>query len=253
VTRVVAVVPARLASSRYPDKPLVPIAGLPMVEHVRRRAALAEGIDGVVVATCDERIRETVEGYGGHVVMTAATHQRATDRVAEAARSIDADVIAMVQGDEPLLVPETVARTVAPILRDADVGCTNLLSRLAGPDDARDPDIVKAACARSGDLLFLTRATIPYMRQPGDVPVYRQTGIMALRCAWLAAFSELPETPLERAESIDMLRLLEHGRPIRGVVSERPTVGVDRPDDVAIVERALREEPDQRALWERIR
>jgi 3-deoxy-manno-octulosonate cytidylyltransferase (CMP-KDO synthetase) len=251
---VVAVVPARLASSRFPDKPLVPIAGLPMVEHVRRRAALAEGVDDVVVATCDDRIRVAVETHGGRAVMTAATHQRATDRVAEAARSLEADVIALVQGDEPLLVPDTVAATVRPILEDPDVGCTNLLSRLSGPDDLRDPDIVKAACARSGDLLFLTRAPIPYARVPaGEVPVHRQTGIMALRSSWLAAFASLPETPLERAESVDMLRLLEHGRRIRGVLTERATRGVDRPDDVAPVERALREDPEQRALWERIR
>lgn len=250
--RVVAVVPARLASSRYPDKPLVPIAGLPMVEHVRRRAALAEGVDEVVVATCDDRIRVAVESYGGRVVMTAATHQRATDRVEEAARSLDADVIALVQGDEPLLIPDTVAAAIAPILSDPRVGCTNLLSRLAGPDDRADPDIVKAACAKDGDVLFLTRAPIPYLRQVGDVPVFRQTGIMALRKDWLAAFAALPETPLERAESVDMLRLLEHGRSIRGVVTDRTTLGVDRPDDVAPIERALREDAEQRALWERI-
>jgi 3-deoxy-manno-octulosonate cytidylyltransferase (CMP-KDO synthetase) len=223
-----------------------------MVEHVRRRAALARGIDDVVVATCDDRIRTAVESYGGRVVMTAANHQRATDRVEEAARSLDADVIALVQGDEPLLVPETVAAVVAPILEDGSVGCTNLLSPLGGPDDRADPDIVKAACARNGDVLFLTRAAIPYPRQPGDAPVFRQTGIMALRKEWLTAFAALPETPLERAESIDMLRLLEHGRSIRGVVTARATLGVDRPDDVPPVERALREDPEQRALWERI-
>lgn len=252
MTRVVAVVPARLASSRYPDKPLVPIAGMPMVEHVRRRAALADGIDEVVVATCDERIRAAVEGYGGRVVMTAATHQRATDRVEEAARSLDADVVALVQGDEPLLIPDTVAAAVAPLLADPNVGCTNLLSRLAGPDDLLDPDIVKAACALNGDILFLTRAAIPHRRHAGDVPVYRQTGIMALRKEWLRSFAALPATPLERAESVDMLRLLEHGRSIRGVVTDRVTLGVDRPDDVPPVERALREDPEQRALWRRI-
>lgn len=252
MTRVVAVVPARLASSRYPDKPLLSIAGLPMVEHVRRRAALVEGVDEVVVATCDERIRHAVEGHGGRVVMTSASHQRATDRVAEAARSLDADVIALVQGDEPLLVPATVAAVIAPVVEDAAVGCTNLLSRLAGPADGRDPDIVKAACATNGDILYLTRAPIPYVRQPADVPVFRQTGIMALRADWLAEFWTLPETPLEHAESIDMLRLLEHGRRIRGVVTLRTTLGVDRPDDLPSVELALSTDAEQRAIWERI-
>lgn len=246
-------VPARLASSRYPDKPLVAIAGLPMVEHVRRRAALVEGVDEVVVATCDERIRAVVASYGGRVVMTADTHERATDRVEEAARGLGADIIALVQGDEPLLVPETVSAAIEPLLSDAAIGCTNLLSRLARPEeDRKDPDVVKAACAVNGDVLFLTRAAIPYPRRPGEAPVFRQTGIMALRAAWLHEFAALPETPLERAESVDMLRLLEHGRRIRGVVTERTTLGVDRPDDVPPIERALREDPEQSALWERI-
>lgn len=250
-SRVVAVVPARMASSRFPGKPLVPIAGLAMVEHVRRRAALVEGVDEVVVATCDEPIRRVVTDAGGRAVMTADTHQRCTDRVEEAARSLVADIVVIVQGDEPLLLPDAVRLTIEPLLREEAVVCTNLLSVVRDAADLEAPDMVKAACARNGDILYLTRAKIPFHRATGDAPVYRQTGIMALRRSLLGTYTMLSETPLEGIESIDMLRLLEHGYPIRGVVLDHETIGVDRPQDVARIERSLREDPAQRALLAR--
>lgn len=223
-----------------------------MVEHVRRRAALAEGVAEVVVATPDEAIRVAVERAGGRVVMTADTHERAADRVEEAARSFRADVVVMVQGDEPLLRPETVTAVIAPFLGGADVGCTNLLSPLRSSEDRRHPDVVKAACAADGAILYFSRAPIPLFRQEGEAPVYRQTGIMAFSAERLRRFSALSPTPLERIESIDMLRFLEHGLRIQGVVVDHETIGVDRPADVEAAERALREDPVQRALHERI-
>lgn len=246
--RAVAVVPARLASSRFPNKPLVAIAGLPMVEHVRRRAAMVEGVDEVVVATCDEAIRRAVEDAGGRVIMTADTHERCTDRVEEAARSLDADIVVIVQGDEPLLLPDAVRVTIEPLLRDERIVCTSLLSTLRTRADLTDPDIVKAVCARDGDVLYFTRAAVPFYRVDGDAPVYRQTGIMAMRHSLLSTYATLAETPLERVESVDMLRLLEHGYSVRGVVLEYDTIGVDRPGDVALVERVLHDDPAQRAL-----
>src|SRR3954452_5264076 len=134
--RIVAIVPARMASSRFPGKPLVHLLGVPMVEHVRRRAALAEaGVDEVIVATCDTSIMDAVTHAGGRAVMTADTHQRCTDRVEEALRSIDADVVVMVQGDEPLLLPDAVRQVAAPLLADRSLGCTNLLSPLESEAD----------------------------------------------------------------------------------------------------------------------
>jgi 3-deoxy-manno-octulosonate cytidylyltransferase (CMP-KDO synthetase) len=240
-----------MASSRFPGKPLVSIAGLPMVEHVRRRALLASGIDGVVVATCDDSIRQAVTSAGGRAAMTADTHERCTDRVEEAMRSLEGEVVIMVQGDEPLLMPGAVEQVARPLLDDPSVRCTNLLSPLDSDADATNPNIVKAACDQHGDLLFLSRAPIPYYRTPATCPLYRQTGIMAFRADLLRTFSQLPETPFERAEAIDMLRLLEHGYAIRGVVVDYPTVGVDRPEDVPIVERLLREDPTQRSIHQR--
>lgn len=252
--RIVAIVPARMASSRFPGKPLVPLLGIPMVEHVRRRASLREaGVDDVIVATCDVSIRDAVVAAGGKAVMTADTHERCTDRIEEAARGVDAEIIVMVQGDEPLLLPDAVRQIAAPLVDDPSVVCTNLLSPLESDEDRRNPDIVKAACAQNGDIMYFSRAPIPLFRTRVDVPVYRQTGIMAFRAEILRRYASLPETPLERAESVDMFRLIEHGIRIRGVRVDYRTVGVDRPEDVAGVERLLQEDPRQRALFERTR
>jgi 3-deoxy-manno-octulosonate cytidylyltransferase (CMP-KDO synthetase) len=242
-----------MASSRYPGKPLVKILGLPMIEHVRRRALLADGVGEVIVATCDQSIFNVVTGAGGRAVMTADTHERCTERIEEAARGIDAEIVVMVQGDEPLLLPEAVRRIAAPLVQDPSIVCTNLLSPLESDDDRGNPNIVKAACAQNGDIMYFSRAPIPLFRSRVEVPVYRQTGIMAFRSDLLRRYSSLAETPLERAESVDMFRLIEHGIRIRGVVVDYRTVGVDRPEDVPGVERLLQEDPQQRELFARTR
>ncbi len=239
-----------MASSRFPGKPLTRILGLPMVEHVRRRALMASGIDEVVVATCDSSIFDAVRAFGGRAVMTADTHERCTDRVEEAMRSLDGDIVVMVQGDEPLLVPDAVERVAQPLRERSEVVCTNLLSPLESEADLSNPNIVKAVCALDGRVMFLSRAPIPFFRKKVECPVYRQTGIMAFRSSLLRQYATLPETPFERAESVDMLRLLEHGVAIHGVVVDYPTVGVDRPEDVLAVEEWLKGNPVQRALYD---
>jgi 3-deoxy-manno-octulosonate cytidylyltransferase (CMP-KDO synthetase) len=241
-----------MASSRFPGKPLVSILGMPMIEHVRRRALLASGVDRVAVATCDEETKSTVEANGGVAIMTKDSHERCTDRVEEAMHTVPGSVVAMVQGDEPLLMPDAISQVVQPLLDDPALEVVNLLSPLERPEDYANPNIVKAVCDRDGNVIFLTRAPVPYFRQRISVPVFRQTGIMGFRTSFLARFSALAEGALERAESVDMLRALEHGIRIAGTVAGYPTVGVDRPDDVAIVENALRTDRTQRELFKRI-
>jgi len=250
---ITVVIPARMASSRYPGKPLVPILGLPMVEHVRRRALLVQGVDLVAVATCDESIMEAVEAFGGRAVMTKDTHERCTDRVEEAMQRLPGEIVVMVQGDEPLLVPDAVSQVIQPLLDDPELNVVNLLSPLESAADYSNANIVKAVCDRRGNLIYLTRSPVPYFKQPEFVPVYRQTGIIAFRADFLPRFSSLPETALEKAESVDMLRLIEHGIRLKGVVAEYTSLGVDRPGDVPLVETVLRRDPIQRALYERIR
>ncbi len=246
------VIPARMASSRYPGKPLISIMGLPLIEHVRRRAILSKGSGLVVVATCDQEIKEAVEKAGGQAVMTKDTHERCTDRIDEAMQHLPGDIVVMVQGDEPLLMPEAVAAVSAPLLADPSLPIVNLLSPLQSEDDYLNPNIVKAVCNLNGDVVFFSRAPIPYFRVQVDVPVYRQTGIMAFRKEALRKFSDLSPTALEKAESVDMLRAIEHGMRIAGVVANYPTIGVDRPSDVTLVETALAQDPVQQNLFQLI-
>lgn len=249
--RVVAVIPARMASSRFPGKPLVPIAGLPMIEHVRRRVELCASVDEVIVATCDRDIAAVVEDAGGRAVMTHDRHDRCTTRVEEAVQDVAGDVVLIVQGDEPLVMPSTIELIARALLDEPEVQCANLLSVLA-ESDLRDPDVVKAAVDQSGWIMFLSRAEIPFYREKAPCPVFRQTGIMGFTRDLLRIFTSLPETPFERVESVDMLRLLEHGHRIRAVTTMSGTVGVDRPEDVDRVEAILREESEQRTLFERM-
>lgn len=249
---ITVIIPARMASSRYPGKPLVSILGLPMVEHVRRRALLAQGVDLVVVATCDESIKATVEACGGRAVMTKDTHERCTDRVEEAMQILPGDIVVMVQGDEPLLMPEAISQVAQPLLDNPDLNVVNLLSPLETSEDYNNPNIVKAVCDRQGNIIFLTRAPVPFFRKEIIVPVFRQTGIMAFRATFLPRYSALPETALERAESVDMLRVIEHGIHIAGVVTQYSTIGVDRPADIELVEAVLQKDPVQHGLFDRI-
>jgi 3-deoxy-manno-octulosonate cytidylyltransferase (CMP-KDO synthetase) len=239
-------------SSRFPGKPLVPILGLPMIEHVRRRSLLADGIDSVIVATCDQVIKEFVDLNGGRAVMTKDTHERCTERVQEAMESLPGEIVVMVQGDEPLLNPNAITQVTKPLLNDPSLDVVNLLSSIESPDDFTNPNIVKAVCDISLNIIYLTRSAIPYFRKTVKVPVFRQTGIMAFRSSFLPRFSSLPETALEVAESIDMLRLLEYGVRIRGVIVDYVTIGVDHPSDVQIVETVLIEDAFQKSLNNKI-
>ncbi len=251
--RVAVVIPARMGASRFPGKPLVEIAGLPMVEMVRRRAALSDRVDEVVVATCDTCIADVVGSFGGSAIMTADTHERCTDRVQEAVGTIEADIVVIVQGDEPLFDPEVIEMLVDPMIDDPAVEVTNLLSVIRDEKDLIDEDVVKAVCDLSGRVMYYSRSPVPFRRvRFVETPMYRQTGLSAFRRGFLDTFSALEPTPLEVAESVDFLRILEHGHSVLGVVWSRETVGVDRPDDVEAIERALSADPLQRTLHERI-
>jgi 3-deoxy-manno-octulosonate cytidylyltransferase (CMP-KDO synthetase) len=242
---VVAVIPARMGSSRFPGKPLAPIAGLPMIEHVYRRVALSDVIAAVYVATCDEEIARETEAFGGRAIMTSDAHERASDRVAEAAESLDGDVVVMVQGDEPLTTPEMIDAALGPFERDPAVGCTNLIARIATEDEFRDPNTIKVVRDGHNRALFMSRQPIPTKRVRGfeAVEAWKQVCIIAFRRDTLAEFAALEPTPLEIAESIDMLRFLEHGRDVHLVETTAATRAVDTPDDLLAVEALMRDDP----------
>jgi len=240
--RCVGIIPVRMAASRFPGKPLVRILGLTMLEHVYRRSRLCQALDEVIVATCDEAIRQAALAFGASVVMTSDRHERAMERVAEAATTIEADLVVLIQGDEPLVHPPMLEELIAPLLAEEAVQCTNLMLAV-DEADARDPDQIKVACDLAGNALYMSREPLPTMRRGAAGPRWRQIGLIAFRKPFLLKLVSLPPTPLERAESVDMLRAIEHGCAVRMVPTRYVTYPVDEPDDVARVETLLQDDP----------
>ncbi len=237
---VIAVIPARYASVRFPGKPLALLAGRPMIVHVLDAVRAARRVDRVLVATDDSRILDCVAEAGGHAVLTAASSTSGTDRVAEVARRFPADVYLNVQGDEPLMPPENVDRAVAALLESAGRSIATLAHPIE-PEAASDPNIVKVAVARDGRALYFSRSPIPYPRQ--GPPAYRKhLGIYAFRAETLAEVAALPPSPLERAESLEQLRWLEAGHAIWVAEASGDSIGVDTPADLAAAERRLHKE-----------
>jgi 3-deoxy-manno-octulosonate cytidylyltransferase (CMP-KDO synthetase) len=238
--QIVAVIPARFASTRFPGKPLADIDGRPMIEHVYRRAAASRAVSRVIVATDDLRIATTVTGFGGHVRLTRPDHPTGTDRLAEVAAALDCDVVVNVQGDEPLLDPRAITEAVAPFA-DPSISMTTLYRRIDTPAELTDPNVVKVVVDRAGFALYFSRAPIPYQRDPrgGWPPLYRHVGLYAYRRSALMVLASLEPTPLERAESLEQLRALEHGIRIKTVETAYDSIGVDTPQDLEQVRRLL--------------
>ena len=236
MTRVVCVIPARMASSRYPGKPLAPLLGMPLVLHVWNRCRLWDGFERVIVATCDEEIKTAVEAAGGEAVMTDDTHERCTDRVEEAIGVLDLgladdDLVLMVQGDEVLVSPTMIADIAAAYER-SKAPVVNLASVIVDPADHDDANVVKVVMAKDGKALYFSRAPIPSRsRAKGLPPMYQQTGVIAFAAGFLRRFSRLEPTPLEIVESVDMMRVLEHGLAVQMVTADFETIGVDTPAD----------------------
>lgn len=243
--KIVAIIPARMAATRFPGKPLVPIFGLPMIEHVRRRVSMCNDLDEVIVATCDDEIRDVVEAAGGRVIMTADTHERCTDRIAEAATKINADIVINVQGDEPLVMPEMMNKVVQPLLDDEELPSVNLVTKIVDTEEFENPNAPKVVTNRFGDLLYISREPIP-SRKKADTDDYiklKQLGIIAFRSDFLQVFTRLEPTPLEKIESVDMMRAVEHGYRVKIVETKGRLIGVDMPEDIKRVEKLLVADP----------
>lgn len=238
-------IPARMGSSRFPGKPLASLLGRSMIEHVVRRAAMCDQLDAVYVATCDEEIRILVEGFGCAVIMTSAAHERASDRVAEAVERIEADVVVMIQGDEPMITPDMIVAAVTPMLRDSSVKCVNLARRIVNQEEYADRNTIKVVMNVDGDALYFSRSPIPSVNFASNErpPIFKQVCVIPFRRDFLREFARLSQTPLERAESVDMLRLVEHGFRVRLVETEVDTHAVDTPDDLRLVEALMKDDP----------
>lgn len=248
--RIAAIIPARMASSRFPGKPLLQMYGLPMIEHVRRRALLCKRFSEVVVATCDRSIEETVRAHGGKVVMTSPSHPAATDRVAEAARSLDCTHIVNVQGDEILVLPGDLERMVLAIESNPSAPAWNAVAPLEETGELADPSAVKCVVSSTGRILFCSRnfSALGEKLEQGWDPIRRVLGILAYRREFLERYLALRRTPMETAESIDQSRILEHDIPLMGVPFTRGYVGINEQREMEVVQACLKEDPHQQAV-----
>lgn len=249
--KTIAVIPARMGSSRFPGKPIANLLGRTMLEHVYKRVALSKALDATYIATCDDEIRRAAENFGAPVIMTADTHERASDRVAEAVAEIDAELIVMVQGDEPMTHPEMIDAAVAPFRHDPELGCVNLMRSIDNKGDFYDFNTIKVVTDQHGDALFMSRQPIPTVSASAlsagsDFPhtlAFKQVCIIPFRRKTLLEFSRLPSTPLEKLESVDMLRLLEHGYRVKMVETRFNTQAVDTQADLERVARLMEKDP----------
>jgi 3-deoxy-manno-octulosonate cytidylyltransferase (CMP-KDO synthetase) len=212
-----------------------------MIEHVYRRAAASPAVSQVIVATDDARIANAVRQFGGEVRMTRADHHSATDRLAEVAVTLDCDIVVNVQGDEPLIDPDSITSAVAPFHHDASLQITTLYHRISTPTELANTNIVKVVVDRGSFALYFSRASIPYVRDPrgGWPPLYRHVGLYAYRRSALLVLAALEPTPLERAEALEQLRALEHGIRIKAVETKYDSIGVDTPEDLEQVRRLI--------------
>ena len=247
-------VPARMASSRFPGKPLHDIAGKPLLEHCFLRARMYDRWDGLYICTCDEEIRAWAEDKGYPVLMTTDTHTRALDRVAEATELCgqpvaDDDIVVCVQGDEPLLGPDMIEAVFKPFDDDATVEGTLLAVPIPDEETFQNPDMVKLVHDRNGDVMFTSRAPIPYAKSfPPAAGAKRVGGIFGFRWHFLKWFTNQPESPLEIAEACDSNRIYDNGRRQRiAPAPDRPYLSVDSPEDAVRVEAAIRDDE----LWGR--
>lgn len=247
---VVAIIPSRMGSSRFPGKALAPILGLPMIGHCYFRTAMAKTLGDTWVATCDREILEYVRSIGGKAVMTKATHERGTDRVAEAMLALEAqtrrriDIVLLMQGDEPMVVPRMIDDAVRLLLDDPTLPVASLVETIPTDAEFDDPNTVKVVLGLDGRALYFSREPVP-TRKKGDrrAPRLRHIGIVTFRRDALLRFNALPPGPLETAEAIDMLRLVEHGDPVRMALTTARTWSVDTPDDLRRVEAAMAGDP----------
>ncbi len=248
--KVIGIIPARMGSSRFPGKPLAKIHGMPMIGHVYHRCKMSNLLDKVYVATCDDEIKSYVESIDGSVVMTKDTHERCSSRTEEAMLQVEkelgetVDIVVMVQGDEPMITPEMLSQAIQPMFDNTDIKVLNLMSTLKTREEHNDPNEVKVVVDLNGNALYFSREPIPsWEKTMKEVPMLKQVCVIPFRRDFLLEYEQLQPTPLEIVESVDMLRVLEHGYSVKMVMTQTESYGVDTPEDLMNVERLIQDNP----------
>lgn len=247
--KVVCIIPSRYESSRFPGKPLADLCGKPMIQHVYERVLEAKILTHAAVATDHEEIYFTVLKFSGRAIMTSPDHKSGTDRIAEAVETLDLkvdDIVVNVQGDQPLFEPSQIDEVVQPLLEDPAVTMSTLIYRIRRDEEITYPNAVKVVFDRDRFAVYFSRATIPYVRDPGQRAVYyKHHGIYAYRKNFLEMFTRLPEGTLERLEALEQLRAIEHGYKIKVVETQYDSVEVDTPEELARVAGIIQERASQ--------
>jgi len=249
VKEVIAIIPARMGSTRFPGKPMAEIHGVPMVGHVYFRTKMCSMLSETYVATCDQEIYDYIISIDGKATMTSDTHERCSDRTAEAMLKVESatgrkvDIVVMVQGDEPMVTPQMIEAAVHPMLGDPSIQVVNLMARMANVEEFEDPNEVKVVVDLQDRALYFSREPIPSRRKGfKDVPMLKQVCIIPFRRDYLLKFNSLPETQLERIESVDMMRVIEHGERVHMVMTDVETLSVDTPEDLERVVDLMKED-----------
>ena len=242
---ILALIPARMGSSRFPGKPMAKILDKPMIEHVYERVVKCNLLTKTVVATCDQEIVDYIESIGGQAVMTGGHHERASDRCAEALGHLEEqdeslyDIIVMVQGDEPMTHPDMITEAVTPMLNDPEILVANLLGDIETIDEFEDRNCIKVVCDLNGDAIYFSREPIPTRSKTSKIDMKKQVCIIPFTRKFLLEYTALEPTPLEIVESIDMMRVLEHGMKVKMVQTKHQTQAVDTISDLIQVENLM--------------
>lgn len=244
---ILAIIPARMGSSRFPGKPMATIFGKPMIGHVYEHVSRSKCLLMTAVATCDEEIYDYIVSIGGNAVMTQDGHERASDRCAEAllkleeVNAIKYDIVVMVQGDEPMTHPNMIDEAVKPMLHDSNINVTNLLGKIKSVSEFEDRNCIKVVCDLDGNAMYFSREAIPTRYKNESVEMRKQVCVIPFRRDYLLEYTKLAPTPLEVAESVDMMRILEHGMKVRMVPTAFDTQSVDTPEDLEKVRALMKE------------
>jgi len=247
---IIGVIPARMGSSRFPGKPLAKILDIPMVGHVYFRSKMNETLKEIYVATCDQEIGDYADSIGAQWVMTKDIYERPSERVAEAVIKIEEktgkklDIAVMIQGDEPMVHPQMIDQSIEPMIEDSSIGVVNLTAPIKTIEEHNDPNCVKVVLDKKGFAIYFSREPIPSRKKGAkEVPMFKQVCIIPFRRDFLLKYNELESTPLEQIESIDMLRVLEHGYKVKMAPTDFQTHAVDTPQDLQHVEELMKDDP----------
>ena len=248
IMKIMGVIPARYQSSRFPGKPLADICGKPMIWWVYQRAKEVSCLDEIIVATDDQRIIEVCKSFQIPVILTSEKHRNGSERLSEVATKIEADIYVTIQGDEPLLEKETIEKVVETILENDDIQCATLKTAYHNPVDVINGTTPKVVTDLNNDILLFTRSAVPYPKAAMDYIIYKPIGVYAFRRKTLIEYGKLEMGPLEKAEEIELLRLVEHGYKIRIAEVKSETVAVDTYKDLERIRHYLEEHPEYKNL-----